>query len=177
MAYSASLLRYCAGYLAHDSKPPNYSLKLCSLILCMGLWKLHFTDCLATDFLLDSLKWSLEREWKADVANSLGTLLISPWPTFYFSYSVANSTMNADAFCLKDLPLSFIFYAPELSPKPEDPLSLYADAALNFRWLITPAEKSQVVGLAKYSSLMAFIWAILGGILDTTRRRSPVSTA
>lgn len=49
--------------------------------------------------------------------------------------------MNANAFCLKDLPLSFVFYASRLSPKPEDPLSLFTDAALNFRWFNTPAEK------------------------------------
>lgn len=105
------------------------------------------------------------------------TYLISPWSTFYFSYSAANSTMNTDALCLKDLPLSFIFYASGLSPKPDDSLNLFADTALNFRWFNTLAEKSQVVGLAKYPSLLAFMWTILGRILGTTHRRSPVSTA
>lgn len=80
-------------------------------------------------------------------------------------------------FYLKDLPLSFIFYASRLSLKPETPLA-YVQMHHNFRWVNIPAENPQLVRLAvnifwlSYGQFQEEFW-----ILDTSRRNNTVPTA
>ena len=80
-------------------------------------------------------------------------------------------------FYFKGLLLSFSSYASQFSPQPEHPLSLYTGAAQKFRRVNTPAENPLPMALVKYPILLAFLWTVLGGILDTSHKKNPLPVA
>lgn len=167
--YSASPFGYCAGYLPNDSQPQIYSLKLCSLMLVLGLWNifprfpchwfpLRFSQMRSRERIGYLASYAVDLPFISAVVQRAAPCLLT---VFYF----------------KGLLLSFSSYASQFSPKPEHPLSLYTGAAQKFWRVNTPAGNPQPMTLAKYSILLAFLWTILGGIRDTSHKKNPLPVA